>query len=260
MIAESKLPPNRVLTYHKIAPGIDFGLGCVSPQQFQAQLSALQTSGYKLVTLSQLRSEYRADPMAVAITFDDGYENIWQYAHPLLASAGVPATVFIITDYIGKLNSWDISPGFRFRHLNHQQIRDLIGSGWEIASHGLDHCSLRGLAETEINRQLLRSRQQLERQFGVAVHYFAASFGHADTRLIGLCRNNGYRGLCQLFPWRYYRHPHPFIIPRLAVYATDTPASVRRKISHGRGFRLELLCQNLINFCANATVLVKVLR
>src|SRR5207249_3849824 len=40
-----------------------------------------------------------------AITFDDGYRDVYEQAYPLLARKGIPAAVFVVTDLVGQ-TSW----------------------------------------------------------------------------------------------------------------------------------------------------------
>ena len=37
---------------------------------------------------------------AVGVTFDDGYRNVWTNAAPVLAKLGIPATVYVVTEFV----------------------------------------------------------------------------------------------------------------------------------------------------------------
>src|SRR6185503_3039819 len=41
------------------------------------------------------------EPVA-AITFDDGYSDVYEYAYPTLKRKGIPAAVFVVTDLVGR--------------------------------------------------------------------------------------------------------------------------------------------------------------
>jgi len=102
-----------ILTYHRISddnfsdPHI-----CVSPYNFEKQLQYLKKR-YEIISLGELvkriLSENTPSEEYVAITFDDGYKDIYTNAYPLLNEYKVPATIFLTTGFIGtdKLFWWD---------------------------------------------------------------------------------------------------------------------------------------------------------
>jgi peptidoglycan/xylan/chitin deacetylase (PgdA/CDA1 family) len=60
---------------------------------------------FRFVSLDELGARFDGsdgtqDPI-VAITFDDGYRDLYEYAFPLLQQKGIPAAVFVVTDLVG---------------------------------------------------------------------------------------------------------------------------------------------------------------
>ncbi len=198
----------------------------------------------------------------MAISFDDGYKNIVDYAFPVLSRLNIPATVFVITDFIGRDNRWDVAlGGIHYSHLAAVDIRKLYQAGWEIGSHSLTHQSLRGLTLVELRRQLRDSKRKLEELIGQAVESFAPPFGNVSPRIIDAAVGCGYRKVCGFFPLKYYNSPiPPQLVLRLAVYRSDTSRSLLAKLSGTKRLYREVLKQNIINFCSNATIAVKSLR
>lgn len=92
----------------------------------------------------------------VTLTFDDGYESTYSIAYPILREKGFKATVFIVTDLIGKI--WNGK-----RLMNTEQIRDLHRNGWEIGSHTKSHPHLSTLSDAILEAELRDSKKYLER-------------------------------------------------------------------------------------------------
>ncbi|MEX2156224.1 MAG: polysaccharide deacetylase family protein [Gemmatimonadales bacterium] len=105
-----------ILCYHSILPdqaamppwltAWDGGGGLHLPaEQFREQLEFLARR-YRVVPLldivAALAEGRRLPARCVALTFDDGYANNLSVAAPLLAEYGLPATIFLATDYIGR--------------------------------------------------------------------------------------------------------------------------------------------------------------
>jgi peptidoglycan/xylan/chitin deacetylase (PgdA/CDA1 family) len=253
---------NRVLVYHKIDPKPELGLTCLHPRQFRKQIEFLAEKGFRFVTLSELIKRQGREPNVVAIDFDDGYQDVYQYAFPILKEYQAPATVFVISNFIGRCNTWDVNLGWiYYQHLDEASIGNLISAGWEVGSHGQTHRALQGMTRTEIECELSQSKQLLEEKFNQPVHFFAMPFGNVNELIRELASKVGYRGICGFYPFRYYHHCcPPDIIPRLAVYRTDSLKAISNKLGGGRGLLGEVTKQNVVNFCSNATIMANSLR
>lgn len=98
------VPPFLILIYHRVHPRPGpFMIDPVPPDRFEAQMRHLARA-YRPLPLAELLERSRAGtvpPGAVAVTFDDGYADNAEYALPILARHGIPATVFLVTGCIG---------------------------------------------------------------------------------------------------------------------------------------------------------------
>src|ERR1700751_3538632 len=103
-----------ILMSHKIAhipAGARPLRNYVLPDQFAAQLDALRRWGYQTISFADWLA-YRAGsaPLPrrpIILTFDDGYRSTHDIAWPLLRRFGFTGTVFLVSDLIGKTNTWD---------------------------------------------------------------------------------------------------------------------------------------------------------
>ncbi len=168
----------RILLLHSLeSKGID--TGSISCRRFEQLLKSINESGMTVGT----PAEALRDHTKVAITFDDGYDDLMQIAS-LLRKQSVSVTVFIPTAYIGKHNEWDhfLVRGRR-QHLGKDQIRELAGIGVQFGSHGHRHCDLTSLNETELRNELELSRRVLTELTGQAIVSLAFPFGRSNQQV-----------------------------------------------------------------------------
>lgn len=99
-----KQPRLFILMYHKVAPdAFPYFGGAVSPEAFEHQIQML-VRNFNVIAIEDLENinSYTGTRDTVVITFDDGYQSVYQWAFALLKRYGLPATVFLATDYIGN--------------------------------------------------------------------------------------------------------------------------------------------------------------
>jgi peptidoglycan/xylan/chitin deacetylase (PgdA/CDA1 family) len=197
----------------------------VSPRRFARQIERLAAAGWRTLDLTELiacvRGERRAAADEIAITFDDGYRGLRDHAFPVLEAHGFSATVFIITDFAGALNRWDVAyGGRRFAHLAWRDMRRWQGRGIDFASHTASHPRLPWRDADDVARELARSRRAIERQLDVIPRAVAYPFGAAGPRECALATREGYdAGFALAARWR----GDAMLAPRLSVYSWSPP-------------------------------------
>ena len=102
----------------------------------------LRQSGYRFVNSSQIISVPDGEKTAT-LEFDDGFEDIYTNAFPVLKRYGVPGSVYPILDLIG-------TPG----HMTQSQLDELAAAGWELGSHTRSHATLPDLSPAGLAREL----------------------------------------------------------------------------------------------------------
>ena len=100
-----------ILMYHRILPSKDPRAKLeepgmmVTPESFEMQMKSLAQSDVDIVRLSDLYSSKDAEKFSktrVVITFDDGWLDNLEFALPILEKYQVPATIFIVSDFLGQ--------------------------------------------------------------------------------------------------------------------------------------------------------------
>lgn len=249
-----------ILAYHKVDPRFEWGITHVTPRQFEKQIQYLSEAGYRSISLEQCLLPNRpihAEKMIV-ITFDDAYESVYQYAFPILNQFQYSATVFAITNFVGKLNSWDVNlGGIRFRHLNWRQLRELADAGWELGSHSANHPDLINCSDSELWTELDSSKKKIEDNTGVKVIFLSYPFGRYNRRVIHFVKEVEYRGACSLNYYHSDLNTEPYRIGRMGVYWWDSTHSFKRKLESNYFTHFEALKQKAVTFCSLGTVILK---
>ncbi len=86
-----------ILTYHSID---DSGsIISTSPDKFRSQMRHLRDKHFNVISLKEVVTNIRKkSPLprrSIAITFDDGFKNVYNIAYPILKNYGFTATVFL---------------------------------------------------------------------------------------------------------------------------------------------------------------------
>src|SRR5262245_63359295 len=118
-----------VLCYHRIGGPLELGVTRVGRSVFARQMTALAKAGWRTLSLDEFAATRTThDPRRTfLLTFDDGYASLADYAYPVLADLGFTATTFLITDFVGKTNTWDVRYTWnRLRHLGWKSIETVM--------------------------------------------------------------------------------------------------------------------------------------
>ncbi len=178
---EASLP---ILAFHslddRLAP-ISF-----SPRVFQRGIVALHETGYQALRLLEavdcLRQGKSFPARSFVMTFDDGYQTVYEKAFPVLQRYGISATVFLTvgekrTAMSGRL------PSLEGRSmLSWQEIQEMHRWGIDFGAHTLTHPVLTGLPGDRIKAEICGSKAIIEDVLGAPVDSFAYPYGRYDHR------------------------------------------------------------------------------
>ncbi|GIP31571.1 polysaccharide deacetylase [Paenibacillus sp. J2TS4] len=158
-----------VLLYHDVVDSREGGaadeVSTISSDQFEAHLLALKDNGYRIIPMEDyIQFVLHQKPIpanSVVITFDDGYENFYTQAYPILKKHGVTASNFIIGIYSDTYYP-DAEP-----HLTWEQMKELKQNTMGIYSHtyNLHRMANRGKDQTGpalTHKLFLEQKQRLE--------------------------------------------------------------------------------------------------
>ena len=256
----------QILTYHKINDDFDWGITRQKVSQFKRGIKFLHDLGYKSVPLEEAFKSQEISDRKVAITFDDGYEDVYSNAVPILQKYNFTAFVFIITGFVGKYNSWDYNLGKkRKRHLSWKQIKEMSECGFGFGSHTVNHPDLTKIEKRFVEYELKKSKEVLEDKLGKETIFLSYPFGRHNRFVQEEAQRLGYKRaytLCSKikgdgFQSRHGRDFQPFAQTRWGIYLFDSPLTLKIKLNHGSLFWIEDLKGRIINKFASGSAILK---
>ncbi|WP_298705219.1 polysaccharide deacetylase family protein [uncultured Veillonella sp.] len=199
-----------VLNYHQVNDDLLSPL-TMRTWDFDDQMAYLKNNGYHTITMDQLNaylSQGTALPdKPVLITFDDGYEDNYKNALPILQKYGMKATFFMIADSIGQP-----------RFMNADQLQALEAAGMTVESHTYSHKDLRQLSDSDVQKELTLSKQILEATLHHPIEYIAFPCGFSDGRIENFTKAAGYKMAVTVEAGNAKRGENMYNLPRVAVF------------------------------------------
>ena len=208
--------------YHHIAvppPGADAIRRdlSVSPAAFEEQLRYLKEQGYQSITLYDLnRHLQRGDPLPekpVLFTFDDGYEDNFAYAFPLLVKYGFTGTFFLITEPI------DVG---REGYMTWPQVALMSQMGMDMEPHTYTHPDVTGHSMDYIVWQVIGSKEAIEERTGKTCRFFSYPSGQYDEQVVALLKSADFWGAVTTQAGVTHTSSGMFELARVRVRGSDS--------------------------------------
>ncbi|MDD5255793.1 MAG: polysaccharide deacetylase family protein [Candidatus Omnitrophica bacterium] len=208
-----------ILMYHSVSPqATKANRLSVSAESFERQMRFLKTHDYNVLPLEEvarlIAAKKKIPPRTVAITFDDGYRDNYEWAFPVLKKYGLPATIFVIVDEVGRPQQDRVS---------WEELRQMQDSGvFRIGSHCMGPEPLVKISSPdEVRRQIFASRAALEERLGKKVLTFSYPEGRFNEDIRRLVIDAGYQAAVATNPGRQYPDNDIFALKRLRISHTS---------------------------------------
>ncbi len=212
----------------------------ITARAFEEQLQYLVTNNFQILTFSDvekiLREHQPIPDKAVVITVDDGYRSVFDVAWPILKKYGVPATLFIYTDFIGagSAMSWE--------QLQRLASSELI----DIQSHGKSHSSLSRLPEdktaasyaTRIQSEIDGSGAAFRKHLDASPVYLSYPYGNSSKTASELYQRAGYELAATVTRGDNTVFSDPYLLHRTMIYDSHNLSDFAEFV---RGFKTKNL-------------------
>lgn len=183
----------------------------VLPTEFEKQIKYFVDNGYKSATMQRILDlkARNAEPnrKEVILTFDDGYEDFYTNAFPVLKKYKFKATVYIMPNFIGRAS-----------YLSLAQIKEVQASGLvTIGSHTMNHAGLLYIDKVKAKYEITQSKISLEALLGTSVPDFCFPYGESNQAIYQMVKDAGYKTSVITSPRRWTIENDNFLIPRIRL-------------------------------------------
>lgn len=222
-----------ILVYHDLAYN-RYDTLAVDPVRFQEQMTLLKEQGYTTITerdlLLYLQGEKNLPTKPILIHFDDGYENTYHHAYPVLKELGMKATYYLVGATV-KAKTADHEP-YPTPHLSWEQIQEMHESGViSFESHTFDlhgngvSVQYKGETDTLYQQRLLddfiQSKKLIEDKLGTTVLALAYPFGDYNDTADEMAKKAGYGLTMTMDEGKVTLGDSPYKLKRIYVSGAD---------------------------------------
>jgi peptidoglycan/xylan/chitin deacetylase (PgdA/CDA1 family) len=173
-----------ILVYHHVRPSSTSTL-FVSPEVFDEELQYLQYYRFHTISFTDLADYFeKGMPLPrnpIIISLDDGWENQFEYAFPILQKYHDTATFYVVTDYLDHGN-----------FMTTEQLRTMVAAGMTIGCHTRSHPYLTSLGQQRAWDEIAGAKAILEAD-GFNIDTFAYPYGAYNARVVDMVREAGFR-------------------------------------------------------------------
>ena len=212
-----------VVAFHRVHEDRDvYGLS-VDRRTFR-QYCEFFRRHFRVLPLGELVAKLeRGEPIDrhLAITFDDGYRDNFDNAVPVLEKLSLPATFFVVSQWIGSnVVPWWEAQGTRRTWMTWEHVRELRKRGFEVGSHTRTHSDLGSITGPVALKEILGGRLEIEERLEERIDLFAYPYGgsqHMASANRELVKAAGFRCCCSCYGGLTRSGDDPFDMHRIAI-------------------------------------------
>lgn len=196
------------LCYHSISDG----RLSISPEDFKKQMEFLKNNHYYIATLDEItgfiKGEKKLPRKTVVLTFDDGYEDNFTNAFPILKKYSFPATFFPVSDFENARHNMEADD--YLKPLLAEQTREMENSDlMSFQFHSKTHKLLDKISDGELSEEIKNKGNFL---------YFAYPGGHYSKEVIEAVKKADYKAAFSIKPGLIKKGDDLFLIKRNVIW------------------------------------------
>jgi peptidoglycan/xylan/chitin deacetylase (PgdA/CDA1 family) len=229
-----------ILMYHSVSDHATrkYSPFAISPALFAQQMDYLRQQSYTPITVTHLM-EIRASgeqlpAKPVLLTFDDGLEDFYTGALPILQQYGFPATLYVVTGFMNGTSRWLLSEGEGDRPmLTWEKLAEIHAAGIECGGHTHTHPQLDTVPLARARDEITQCKKILEDHLGHAVQSFAYPYGYHTNAVKQAVQEAGYTSACAVKYEMCAENTDLFALKRLMVGPTTDLTALEALLTTG---------------------------
>jgi peptidoglycan/xylan/chitin deacetylase (PgdA/CDA1 family) len=220
--------------YHRIAD-IPGDRNALPKEKFAEQLEYLSTHNYHTITPEQLYNHFvnkaKLPKNPILLTFDDGYQDNYLEALPLLKKYNMTAVVFPIYNWIGKPNKWENFGKQETTTMNLEELKSWLHYGLDIQPHTADHPFLTQCNEEKLNLEIIDTKTKFEKLLDKPMDYLCYPYGFFNQQVINIVKKANYKMAFAIFENVPLWHIDLFALPRIPIPSHQKMWEFKLKVS-----------------------------
>jgi len=186
-----------ILCYHRFGPRVADSMTTIT-SVFESQLKWLKDNGYTVIPMRTLVNYLLGQgppppPKSVVITADDGHKSIYTDVLPLVKKYNIPMTLFLYPSCISNIHAPYAMTWEQIAELQKTGLFDMEGHTYWHPNFKKDKKKLKPEEyQKELDQQLVKSKNVLEKKLGSKVDLLAWPFGIYDDELEKYAAKSGY--------------------------------------------------------------------
>ncbi|HEY3993181.1 MAG TPA: polysaccharide deacetylase family protein [Ktedonobacteraceae bacterium] len=229
-----------ILMYHSISDHATpkYSPFAISPALFAQQMEYLRQHNYTPITVTrfmEIRTKGEQLPAKpVLLTFDDGLEDFYTGALPVLQEYHFPATLYVVTGFMNGTSRWLLSEGEGNRPmLNWGQLAEIQAAGVECGGHTHTHPQLDTVPLARAKDEIIQCKKILEDHLGQAIQSFAYPYGYHTSAVKQAVQDAGYASACAVKYEMCAENTDRFALKRLMVGPTTDLTALEALLTTG---------------------------
>ena len=167
----------------------------------------------------------------ILLTFDDGYQDNYLEALPLLKKYNMTAVVFPIYNWIGKPNKWENFGKQETTTMNLTELKSWLNHGLDIQPHTADHPFLTQCNEEKLNLEIIDTKTKFEKLLDKPMDYLCYPYGFFNQQVINIVKKANYKMAFAIFENVPLWHINLFALPRIPIPSHQKMWEFKFKIS-----------------------------